>query len=355
MDRIVIIPAYNPDEKLEKLVEENCFLENEVIVIDDGSDNQFQKIFWNIEKYCIVLHHNKNKGKGAAIKTALNYIKDELPHCNVIGIMDADGQHLTEDMEYLMNEAANNAKSLVVGARRIDQKMPWKSRFGNKITRGVFHLITGVTLSDTQSGLRAFSRDLLETFLNVYGDRYEYETNVLLMCAKKNIPIHEFSIHTIYHDKENSCSHFRKFRDSVRIYKDLLKFALFSLTGFAIDYILFTIFAVLLPKTAMALTLGNISARIVSGYYNYRMNCRFVFHQHETMRTTVEYIGLASAILFANSIILNSFVFLIDMPIYIAKILTELMMFLISWMIQNKVIFLVKRQSNDQISGGQIL
>ena len=93
--------------------------------------------------------------------------------------------------------------------------------------------------SYTQTGLRAFDLELADKFLSVEGERYEYEMNMLMICAKEKIPIKEVQIRTIYHDKDNSNSHFRGFRDSVRIYKEILKFTLSSLSGFLLDYLLF--------------------------------------------------------------------------------------------------------------------
>ena len=213
MERIVIIPALNPDEGLRNLVERNWELENQVIIVNDGSDKIYDKLFWELGEKCIVLHHNENKGKGAAIKTALKYIRRELWECSVIGIMDADGQHLPDDMEKLLMKAASEPQALIIGSRTIDADVPWKSRMGNLITRKVFRMTTGVAVSDTQTGLRAFSSRLLDFMLNIPGERYEYEMNVLVTCAKQNISIIEVPIQTIYHDKGNSCSHFRKVRD----------------------------------------------------------------------------------------------------------------------------------------------
>lgn len=169
MERIVIIPALNPDEGLRKLVERNLELENQVILVDDGSDRKFETLFWELGEKCIVLRHRENRGKGAAIKTALDYIKKELWECSVIGIMDADGQHLPEDMSKLLMKSAAEPSALILGSRRIDQNVPWKSRMGNLVTRRVFRLVTGVEVSDTQTGLRAFSSKLLDFMLNIPG------------------------------------------------------------------------------------------------------------------------------------------------------------------------------------------
>lgn len=222
MERVVIIPALNPDEGLRELVERNWELENQVIIVNDGSDVEHERLFWELGSKCIVLHHKENLGKGAAIKTALKYIREELWECNVIGIMDADGQHLPDDMEKLLMKVPADPMALVIGTRTIDKNIPWKSRMGNLITRKDFRLATGVEVSDTQTGMRAFSARLLGFMSNIQGERYEYEMNVLITCAKARVPIIEVPIQTIYHDKENSCSHFRKIRDSVRICRQLL-------------------------------------------------------------------------------------------------------------------------------------
>lgn len=232
MERTVIIPALNPDEGLREIVERNWELENQIILVDDGSDKKYERLFWELGEKCIVLHYEENRGKGEAIKTALKYIKEELWECRVVGIMDADGQHLPDDMEKLLMKAAAEPMALIVGSRTIDRNVPWKSRMGNLITRRIFRMKTGVEVSDTQTGLRAFSTRLLDFMLDIEGERYEYEMNVLVTCAKANIPIIEVPIETIYHDKGNSCSHFRKVRDSVRIYRQLLKFSFVSFSSF---------------------------------------------------------------------------------------------------------------------------
>lgn len=289
MERTVIIPALNPDEGLREIVERNWELENQIILVDDGSDKKYERLFWELGEKCIVLHHEENRGKGEAIKTALKYIKEELWECRVVGIMDADGQHLPDDMEKLLMKAAAEPMALIVGSRTIDRNVPWKSRMGNLITRRIFRMKTGVEVSDTQTGLRAFSTRLLDFMLDIEGERYEYEMNVLVTCAKANIPIIEVPIETIYHDKGNSCSHFRKVRDSVRIYRQLLKISFVSFSSFLLDYVM-----------------------------------------------------LAGLILVLNNILLQIFL-AVYIPLYPAKILTECTLFLISWLIQKKLIFSVRK------------
>ena len=340
MKTVVIIPALDPDETLSWVVQGNLDLGNKVIVVDDGSSREKQVIFDQLEAYCTVLHHEQNRGKGEAIKTALRYIKKEIPQMVLIGIMDADGQHLPADMDRLFLEASCNAGALVIGSRQTDQaSVPWKSRMGNKITRKVFRVMSGVAVTDTQTGLRAFSSQLLDFMLHIPGSRYEYEMNVLLTCARRNIPILEVPVETIYHDKNNGCSHFKKGRDSYRIYRDIFKFSISSFSSFLLDYGLFVVFTFLLPQAAWAVLTANIAARVLSAGYNYAINCRFVFHEKRQFRTALDYLMLAGLILILNNIVLNLLLAIPGMGVYPAKILTECTLFIISWTVQKFAIF----------------
>lgn len=339
MKSMIIIPAYNPDVILETLVQECCMLGHEVLVVDDGSDAACWKIFQRLESLCVVLHHSENRGKGAAVKTALDFVLWECSDCQVIGTMDADGQHLAADMDKLLAAAEDNPGRLVLGVREVGQEMPWKSRAGNSITRLVFQIVSGQRISDTQTGLRAFSRDIAAFMKQIPGERYEYEMNCLLACAKQNIPFTEIPIQTIYHDQKNSCSHFRKVKDSVRIYKDIIKFGLSSFSSFLVDYITFVILTALLPPFAGMVFLSNILARGVSAWYNYSLNCRFVFHEKKKFKTAAGYFGLAAAILLLNNLIMAVYMDVLLLSPYPAKLLTEITLFVISWLVQSRIIF----------------
>lgn len=272
----VIIPAFQPDKILISIAEKLWALGYIIVIVDDGSGEEYRNIFEAAGDISIILHHEENRGKGAAIKTALKYIKSELWDSEVIGVMDSDGQHSTKDMRRVIEYAYNHKNALVIGARNVGEKMPLKSRMGNRITRAIFQMVSGVRVTDTQTGLRAFGSEMIKKLLSIDGDRYEYEMNVLIEFAKENISIEEVRVDTIYHDKENSCSHFHIIRDSLRIYKDLLKFTLSSLSGFIVDYMLFALLMLIFPHTELILFLSNVFARIVSAYYNYTLNCSMV-------------------------------------------------------------------------------
>lgn len=336
---VVIIPAYKPDETLAEITGQLWEYGCRIIVVNDGSGEAYQPVFDRVKDICIILEHSNNRGKGAALKTALEYIKNEIWDSDLIGIMDCDGQHLPEDMMKLLASARTHRETLVLGVRKVGEGMPLKSRLGNQITRTVFGLVSGVKVSDTQTGLRAFGSELVTKLLSVEGERYEYEMNVLMAFAKAGIPIEEVPIHTIYRDRENSTSHFRMIRDSVRVYGEILKFTLSSLSSFLLDYLLFFLLMLFLPHTVFYTLLANITARLISAFYNYSMNCRFVFHKGRKIHTAAHYFVLACFILVMNNLILEAFIQIFRMSVYPAKLLTECLLFVFSWIVQRYVIF----------------
>lgn len=339
MEAIIVIPVYQPEPALEQLVDELWNNGDFIIVVDDGSNEESRQIFRKLSEKVIILHHTENKGKGAAIKTALTYIRDNFLGYDVIGVMDGDGQHLTEDMEKLILKSRKNPDALILGVRQVGKKMPLRSRIGNAITRKVFRLVSGVCVSDTQSGLRAFQRKQIDDFLKISGERYEYETAVLYQCAKNKIPIVEVPIDTIYKDNKNSTSHFRAVSDSIRIYRELLKFVFSSASGFCLDYLMFGLFIFLFGKSGLAVLVANISARIISAAYNFLMNTKFVFHEKPTYKAAGEYAVLAAGVLLLNNVLLNNYINLLKMNVFIAKIFTEITLFFLSFIVQRVWIF----------------
>lgn len=341
---IAIIPAYNPDQKLVELVIELSKKEfSDIIVVNDGSEGQTLNIFEQLKSFATILTHGVNKGKGAAIKTALQYVLDTQPKIGGIVFLDADGQHRPEDAMRLLTELHNSRADMILGVRSFEGKIPFRSRFGNTITKYVFRLCSGKWVSDTQTGLRAISPNMLTTLLNVSGDRYEYEMNVLLTCAKNKNLIIEVPIATVYHDESNSCSHFRAIRDSARIYGNLLAFSGASFVSFLLDYLLFFPFVQLFGlglAAGRALIFGNIAARIISAAFNYYLNSTFIFRSKKRRwKSIVSYALLACFILTLNSVILYLLNDLLGLNKALAKLITEMTLFAISFTVQKFLIF----------------
>jgi glycosyltransferase involved in cell wall biosynthesis len=341
---IAVIPAYNPDRKLIDLVTELhekgiC----NIIVVNDGSDEKTLSIFKLLNYYVTVLTHEVNKGKGAAIKTALRYIMNELPQVKGIVILDADGQHKPEDAIRLLSEFYSRSSGLVIGVRSFQGKIPLRSLFGNTVTKYIFWFCSGKWVSDTQTGLRAFSTEMIPEMLKVRGERYEYEMNVLLTCAKNRTEITEVPIATVYHDSGNTCSHFRTIRDSALIYGNIFAFSGASFLSFFLDYLMFFplvwLFGFGFTKGA-ALVCGNIAARIFSAAFNYYLNSTFVFQWKEKrLKSMISYFMLACMILLLNSVILYFLNCLLGLNKALAKLITEMTLFSISFLVQKFIIF----------------
>ena len=353
----VIIPAYRPDERLVRLASEVLSLGYGVIIVDDGSGETYAPVFDALDSRVTLLRHEKNRGKGAGIKTGLTHVMeengksaDEFDQIRFVCIMDADGQHLPADMERVMAAAEEHPRGLTLGVREVTRKMPFRSRMGNAVTRGIFHLLTASKVSDTQTGLRAFSVDLIPALLQVEGNRYEYEMAVLAYVARNGLGFTEVPIATLYEDRKNSTSHFRVIRDSILIYKGLFKFAGSSFFSFLLDYVVFlSLVYVLRAKSDSEVVpvdvIANILARFVSGTVNYLLNCRLVFHRKPSWETAGEYALLAVGMLTANTGVLYLWK-LTPLPISVCKLFTEVCMFLANYLVQKKWIFKRKKKAN---------
>ena len=354
---IALIPAYEPGEKLISLVHDLRDRDLDIVVVDDGSGMAYKDIFEEVSHDAVVLTHPVNRGKGAALRTGLSYILsymayDELARTPsgvrelsgrdaVIVTVDADGQHLPDDVLRVARIAGSRRDALVLGSRALEEDVPARSRFGNSVTRHVYSAVTGVRIHDTQTGLRAFSRDLIPELLEIEGDRYEYEINMLLTLAAEGYTIIEERIETVYEDN-NSGSHFRTVRDSFRVYKEILRFSASSLASFAIDYCMY---ALLLALTGAAgighsLVVSNIGARLVSGTANYTMNRKLVFRSRTGFaKSAAQYVALAALILAGNTIVLSMLAGTFGINRLAAKLITEALFFVISWTVQKYVIF----------------
>ena len=327
---IVLIPSYEPDEKLTKLIKNLNKNKITSIVVDDGSGKDYKEIFDNLDTK--VISYEINQGKGHALKEGYKYIKDNYKEYVVV-TMDSDGQHRIEDALNLYNYILKNDDTLVLGKRPRGEKTPLRSKVGNAITRFVFHLVSGQDVYDTQTGLRAFSNKLIDYMLEVKGERFEYEMNVLLYAKNNKIPIKELEIETIYIDN-NSKSHFNAFKDSFKVYKEIIKFSLSGIISFLIDYILFIVFKVVLNN----ITIANIIARAISSTINYIINKNIVFKSNKNIaKSLLEYYGLVIFILLINTLLLNLLSIIIN-PI-LAKLIVEIVLFIISWLVQKILIF----------------
>ncbi len=246
MKEIVLIPAYKPDEKLIELVKELNNNGLSAVVVNDGSGSEYDSIFQAASQYAEIVVHPQNKGKGRALKTGIKYISDNFSDCRYFITADADGQHKVEDILRVRKQLKDGGE-FVLTTRKLRRNIPFRSKFGNDLSRFVYTLATGKYFSDNQSGLRGFSIENASWLLDVKGEKYDYEMNMLYYAAKQSIPVTTIDIEAVYIDG-NKSSHFNPLLDTVRIYKLLFNSAKASIISAIIAEIL-VLSHVFIPNT----------------------------------------------------------------------------------------------------------
>jgi len=326
----VVIPAYEPDVGLESLVRD---LANEfpVLIVDDGSGGAYAGIFRSAEEMgAVVLRHDVNRGKGAALKTAFRYLLANGAPTHAV-TADADGQHSVQDIFSIASALSQFPDMLILGSRDVS-RMPPRSRLGNTITRTVFRLFTGLAISDTQTGLRGIPASLLERMTTVPGDRYEYEMNVLLTLKKWGVACKEIPIRTIYLNGNRS-SHFHPVRDGLRVFSRLFRYALASLGCTALDY---GLYCLLLPILRPAWSYA--AARVCSACVNYQVVRRMVFHTDPSARSALFYALLAIFSMAAGAAG-TAGLSALSVNSILAKLVLDTLLFAFNYLVQKKLIF----------------
>lgn len=227
---VVLIPAYEPDEELVKLVPRLKEAGFAVLVVDDGSGDGYRSIFDAVSTQATVIAHERNRGKGAALKTGMRYIRDKWPECEYFVTCDADGQHRVEDVARVRDKL-HGGDNFVLSVRIPKKGTPLRSKIGNSLSRVTYTLLANRYLSDNQSGLRGFARSHIDWLVEVEKNNYDYEMNMLYYAAKKGIRISTVPIETIYINN-NAASHFNPIGDTVRIYRSLFRLAMGTVIGF---------------------------------------------------------------------------------------------------------------------------
>jgi glycosyltransferase involved in cell wall biosynthesis len=346
---IVLIPAYEPDERLVTLVrslrERSPESAVSVVVVDDGSGPEYAQVFAAASMPGVdVLGHPKNLGKGAALRTGFAHVTDHYPDQSVV-CADCDGQHTPDDIERIASVVAAHKGAVVLGVRSFQGSVPLKSRFGNAITRWFLAMATGSRMQDTQTGLRGYSADLLPWASSVSGDRFEYELNLLLGATSRGLEVIEVPTETIYIDG-NSSTHFRPIVDSARVYAPLIKFGFSSIASFLIDFVgLFIMMA--LTHNLLA---SVVTARVTSATVNFATNRRHVFGavgRTSLVGSMLRYATLVFVILVCNYGLIRVLTKDLHVPLLIAKLATELTLFTLSYQIQRRYIFGDRAKSHE--------
>jgi len=371
---VIVLPAYDPDEIMLNFVHElqdQLSDQLSLLVVDDGSIPEKQDtVFAHLEavKFCTVLHHDVNRGKGAALKTAFSYLLEKYendPTFTGCVTADCDGQHSVPDIMRAIEELKQHPDNLILGCRTFQQdNVPWKSRFGNECTKFIFSKLLRQPVSDTQTGLRGLPVRLMERCLQIKGNRFELETEMLLVTNQVNCPIREYPIQTIYFD-QNSGTHFHPVKDALRIYGIIFgflfgRFCKFIITGLSSALLDVGIWAVIFHllhryedrvftvgdyQFHLRIVLACVVARICSSLYNFVLNRKFVFQDGRKQKNRVfsdilKYYILAIFLLLGSLLLTELCSRWIPAQFMTAaKVVVDLFLFGISYFAQRYIVF----------------
>ena len=336
---VVLIPAYKPDERLIDLTRELIEKNLRVMLVDDGGQQTFTHIFEACRQLgAKVAVHAVNMGKGRALKTGINACMIEWPDMTGIVTADADGQHTPTDILRLLEAMEQHPDKLILGSRAFTGNVPKKSLWGNKITRAVYALVSGIRVGDTQTGLRGLPVCALEAMARIDGERYEYEMNVLLKLKDMNIGVFEVPIETIYIN-DNAGSHFNPVRDAIKIYgvifKHLFAYLFSSGFSFVVDYALFWL--------CLGFGLGGFIsyaiARLISSQVNYRLNKHTVFGGRGGKYSMVKYYALCVVQGAIGAGLVHVLPAILPVSEAFIKIPVDIVLFMLSYMIQRDYVF----------------
>lgn len=341
MKPVIVIPAYQPDHRLYELVEQltEGNDDQKIIVINDGSTTpESLSVFNSLLKIknLDLLTHEKNKGKGEALKTGFShYLKHDVNYCVGIVTADADGQHLSKDIRRVMEKLINAPEILWIGARKFQQKMPLRSYFGNTLTRGIFNLFFKKKLHDTQTGLRGVPNRLIEHMIHEPYSGYDFELDMLAYSSHVNIKIEEIPIEAIYIDN-NISSHFKPLIDSIKIYLIFVRFSAVAVLSAVLDYSSFSLIYFL----SRNLFCSVIGARFLSATFNFSMGKFVTFRSKKALGSElIKYIILATGLVLLSYCLVYVLSDKLYISVYISKIISEAFLFITSFIVQRIYIF----------------
>lgn len=197
MKTVAIIPALNEHARLQGVVRDTLNHVDQVVVVDDGSQQPLVD-FLSPDPRIRVLRHVINLGKGAAMKTGVQW--SILQGCDVAVFVDADGQHDPNEIPKLLAPITKDGVDIVFGVREFHGRMPLMARFGNIFLTRSLQFLFNIQVQDTQSGYRALRLSAYKK-ISWISPRYAVETEMIVNTGKHKIPYQEVPITTIYHDK----------------------------------------------------------------------------------------------------------------------------------------------------------
>ena len=245
-DTYILIPSYKPDHLMIELLENLSKEGFDLVVVNDGSGEEYDDIFKQAEKYAVVLTHVENRGKGAALRFGFTYVNLHAKDHKYVITCDSDGQHAIKDI-VRVDDKLRETDNVVFGVREFGKGVPKRSRTGNFMSRLCRTLITKDYIQDDQCGLRGFPIKHVVHLIPLQGDHYEYEMNVVCTLQIKRLKIEELPIETIYLNN-NASSHFKPNLDTFRIQRTIWINAIVPLVCTLFSIAMLLVFNTLIPS-----------------------------------------------------------------------------------------------------------
>lgn len=346
VDIIIVIPVYNPEakmiEQIKKLREDGF---RKVVLVNDGSDASHDIWFETAQDDydCDVLTHAVHLGKGRAIKTAFNFILTHYPQCTGVITIDAMGQYSVEDVDRCFEEMNINPGELILGCRDFrDEAIPKKTRVMNTISSKAIQIMCGIKVTDTTTGLRGLTKELVENFITVSGENFDYEMNELLESKERDIKIHEFPI-TVNYTEETITSHFNPLVNSPKIYLVFLRYTATSIIAYIVDLLLFSMFVGSFRQyfPHNYIIFSTVLARCVSATMNFFLTKSVVFANKgfTTNRALIRFYIIAAVQMMASALGVTYVYKVIPIAVTLVKVIIDMLLFMLCFQIQREWVF----------------
>jgi glycosyltransferase involved in cell wall biosynthesis len=209
-----VIPVYNAKDTVKSVAMECRSRIPQVLVVDDGStDTDVEALFSGSD--IRVLRHEENRGKGAAIRSALRYVKERGGRFMIT--VDADGQHYPRDLEKFIPLLQDDDTAIVIGCRRFEgENIPRASSFGRKFSNFWLRVEAGISIDDCQSGFRAYPVEHLSQ-LKLSGSRFDLEAEILARAIWAGLSLRTVPIDVWYPEPRLRITRFRPVVDNLRL------------------------------------------------------------------------------------------------------------------------------------------
>ena len=337
----VLIPAYDPESALVSMAQGLIALGfKKLLVVDDGSHKQHKEVFSALTQLnqVSIIHHARNLGKGAALKAGFNFILVNWPDIEVVITADADGQHAPEDVLRVAETSITHPLALVLGVRQFHRNIPWRSYVGNCLTLLVFRLFTGMKVSDTQTGLRAWPKAFCLEALTIDINGYDFEMESLVQAKGRlaeESGIIEVPIRTIY-EEGNKSSHFDPIFDSMRIYFVFLRYSGLAIINAITDYLIFLFCFSQTRNLALSQVLGRAATTLLA----FILARNVVFNSSAKWQLSLlKYVMLVIASGSLSYGMIHMLHFRLGVNVVAAKLFTEGILFLGNFAVQRDFVF----------------